>query len=116
MSFFLCYCCLKNRRKVGRTLTCVIMFHTSQEMNSNIEHLKVNKIHEFSLFFRDDREKENKKLISIKISERQRELKRIGNMIDDIIASKWSRTNEKIILNVRLHKINIYCSFLLFRK
>lgn len=38
------------------------------------------------------------------IPERQRELKRIGNMIDDIIASKWSRMNENSAQNVRLHK------------
>lgn len=42
------------------------------------------------------------KLISIKFLERQRELKRIGNMIDDIIASKLSRINEKTKQNVRL--------------
>lgn len=55
------------------------------------------------------------KLISIKhtFSERQRELKRIGNMIDDIIASKWSRTMEKTARitaqNVRHHKSDISC-------
>lgn len=44
-------------------------------------------------------------------AERQRELKRIGNMIDDIIASKCSRTVEKSLQKVRLH-INVIHSFL----
>lgn len=49
------------------------------------------------------------------IPERQRELKRIGNMIDDIIASKWSRMNENPAQNVRLHKKKIYrIYFILF--
>lgn len=39
------------------------------------------------------------------IVERQRELKRIGNMIDDIIASKLSRINEKTEPTVSLHEM-----------
>lgn len=76
------------------------MFHINQEMSSNIAHAKVNTLHFqwIFLFFKTNFNE---------IPERQRELKRIGNMIDDIIASKWSRMNENSAQNVRLHKKDI---------
>lgn len=66
-------------------------------MSSNIAHAKVNTLH-FQWIFLSFKTNFNE------IPERQRELKRIGNMIDDIIASKWSRMNENTAQNVRLHK------------
>lgn len=91
---------LQSQAKVESNRTCVITFRTSRGMNSSIARHKVSRVHfkRICLF---------SKLISIKFAERQRELKRIGNMIDDIIASKWSRTTVRDALNVRLHKSDI---------
>lgn len=41
--------------------------------------------------------RETKTEKNLHFSERQRELKRISNMIDDIIATKWSRIAEKTV-------------------
>lgn len=76
------------------------MFHTNRGMNLSIVHQKVmEQIHSKWIYQFNGKTNFNKIF-----SERQRELKRIGNMIDDIIASKWSRTVEKTAQTVRLHK------------
>lgn len=72
---------------------CAIMCHINRGMNSSIARQKVSHHKIILLLFILQTDSSNK--FNCIYSERQRELKRISNMIDDIIATKWSRIAEK---------------------